>query len=662
MRKIIARIEALLGEAPEFALDGGEPWTDAAFLEFAAMDATAAQAWKALLHHAGSGEAAKPSRKWLGQARALMEAIGEGAFKSSVAGWFARVAPLGTAETAAQLRISPVLPDRNAGVLRGLVWCCSMVEDPGLCRAIGDLAVVCFKKMPNWGPLSVRVGNACIYTLGALRGLEPVGQLGRLQLKVKYGSAQKLIERALDDSAERAGLTREDLDDLGVPDYGLDSNGVRTERAGSFTAELRVSGTAECELRWRTEDGAEQKAVPAEVKRDHPDDLKRIKRAVQDVGKMLPVQRDRIERLLLAERTWPLPTWRTRYLDHPLLQKISRRLIWHVRRGERSGLCIWQDGRLVDSQSRALEWLGEDTVVSLWHPLGSDSDTVRAWRNYLQRNQVAQPLKQAHREIYILTDVELRSGTYSNRFAAHVIRQHQFAALCRERGWTYRLQGGFDSGDNTPTLLLPRLDLRVEFWVEGIVDEVMTGAGIYLQVATDQVRFCDAAGEPRALRDVPSLVFSEVMRDVDLFVGVCSIGNDPEWQDHGDARHGEYWTRFAFGELSGSAQTRRAMLEELLPRVRIADRCRLDGKFLVVRGVLRTYKIHLGSANILMEPNDQYLCIVPGRSAADRREPGNVLLPFEGDTALSLILSKAFLLANDAQIKDPTIMNQIRRP
>ena len=35
--------------------------------------------------------------------------------------------------------------------------------------------------------------------------------------------------------------------------------------------------------------------------------------------------------------------------------------------------------------------------------------------------------------------------------------------------------------------------------------------------------------------------------------------------------------------------------------------------FLIVRGELRTYRIHLGSGNILMDPNSQYLCIVPGR-------------------------------------------------
>jgi len=36
-----------------------------------------------------------------------------------------------------------------------------------------------------------------------------------------------------------------------------------------------------------------------------------------------------------------------------------------------------------------------------------------------------------------------------------------------------------------------------------------------------------------------------------------------------------------------------------------------------------------------------------------------IFLPFEGDNTLSVILSKAFLLVNDAQIKDPSIKSQL---
>ena len=79
----------------------------------------------------------------------------------------------------------------------------------------------------------------------------------------------------------------------------------------------------------------------------------------------------------------------------------------------------------------------------------------------------------------------------------------------------------------------------------------------------------------------------------------------------------------------------------------------------MVTGQLRTYKIHLGSGNILMEPNDQYLCIVPHRSTNALDDGSKVFLPFEGDHTLSLILSKAFLLATDSEIKDETIIRQV---
>jgi hypothetical protein len=432
------------------------------------------------------------------------------------------------------------------------------------------------------------------------------------------------------------------------------------EELGEFTAELKISGTDSTELRWLRQDGKEQKSVPAQVKEGCADDWKDLKRTIQDIEKMLPAQRDRIERLLAQEREWEYEPWRQRYHNHPLVSGLSRRLIWRFRQGDKSVLAAWQEGRFIDAEDRPVEWLSAGTRVRLWHPLGSEVATVAAWRAWLERHRVTQPFKQAHREIYLLTDAELQTGTYSNRFAAHIIRQHQFAALARERGWKYTLQGMFDS-HNTPALPLPRLDLVAEFWVDPATGQDATSdMGIFLHLATDQVRFRDPTGGTRALLDIPALVISEVMRDVDLFVGVCSVGNDPTWHDRGDtAAFMNYWRTASFGDLSATARTRREVLERLLPKLKIASRCSLAERFLVVRGSLRTYKIHLGSANILMEPNDRYLCIVPDRSRVTARPLQEVFLPFEGDSTLAVILSKAFLLAKDQAIKDPSIVNQI---
>ncbi len=144
-----------------------------------------------------------------------------------------------------------------------------------------------------------------------------------------------------------------------------------------------------------------------------------------------------------------------------------------------------------------------------------------------------------------------------------------------------------------------------------------------------------------------------------MSVGVASVGNNSQWQDGGpDNRYRDYWWSYGFGELSGTALSRSDLLGRLIPRLKIADRCELSERFLIVQGKLREYKIHLGSGNILMRPDDEYLCIVPSsRDVGD----GSLHLPFDGDRTLSIILSKAFLLVNDDRIRDSSITSQIKR-
>ena len=199
-------------------------------------------------------------------------------------------------------------------------------------------------------------------------------------------------------------------------------------------------------------------------------------------------------------------------------------------------------------------------------------------------------------------------------------------------------------------------ELQAEFWVEPIEELARQDRVQVSAPSTDQVRFANGDGEPIALEQIPPVLFSELMRDVDLFVGVASIGNDPAWGDRGAGNYGEYWSAAAFGPLIGDRQDppRRAPGPVAGPHDRRS--CRLEERFLVVTGKLRIYRIHLGSSNIRMEPNDQYLCIVQDHQNAGAR----VRLPFEGDNMLSVILSKAFLLAEDDKIKDPAILSQIK--
>ena len=122
----------------------------------------------------------------------------------------------------------------------------------------------------------------------------------------------------------------------------------------------------------------------------------------------------------------------------------------------------------------------------------------------------------------MLTDAERETVTHSNRFAGHILRQHQFANLAHPRNWQYRLMGAFDSF-NTPYLVLPKWDLTAEFWVESPEgNEFVSDHMIYTIIFTEQLCFT-RDGERLPLTEIMPLVFSEVMRDVDLFVSVDTV-------------------------------------------------------------------------------------------------------------------------------------------
>jgi hypothetical protein len=483
-------------------------------------------------------------------------------------------------------------------------------------------------------------------------GERGVAELVRVRGRMKYVQARQQLEKALTGAAERAGISVADLEEIALPDFGLGPDGNLTETLGDVVAEISIAGSDTVTLAWTAADGKPRKTVPASVKDGHKDALKELRAKVKEIKGLLSGQRYRLESLYLRGRFWPLAQWRARYLEHPLLAGMAQRLIWSF---DGAAAIPAQDGFL-DAAGTAFE-PAPQTTVSLWHPIGAPAEDVLAWRRRLAALDVTQPFKQAHREIYVLTEAELETQTYSNRFAAHILRQHQFNALCQARGWRYSLQGDFDS-HNFPQRQLADQRIAVQFHVDPIDTESLSESFIYLYVTTDRVCFI-RDGETMDLADVPPLLFSELMRDVDLFVGVASIGNDPEWQDRGpNGAFIDYWHDYGFGELGETAKTRRIVLEELLPQLKIADVCELEDRFLKVRGKKRTYRIHLGSANVQMEPNNQYLCIVPGG-----RAPGGdkIRLPFEGDGVLSIILSKAFLLAADDRITDRTIVSQIGR-
>ena len=593
---------------------------------------------RALVGHAESLTRPVPAKGWLQQADALRAAPGAaGMVTALLERWCVAGGPVS---------------DDSDMLLRGLIWFAA--RDPGD-ETTGLLArvAVAAGTAPVRASTQVcapKAATAAVTILADRPGDVSVRALARLSLAGRSKPLLSRVRAALD----RLGTSPGEALELAVDDHGLGVDGRRSwHLPGSDIATVEIEdGKAHLRV---TRDGRPLKRVPADV------DVTDARALVKEINKALGAERDRIESLLSEDRSWTYADWSTRYLDHPITGAVARRLIWQTSPDGRS----WRAGiprRGPDGGWTLADELGgvvgpAEARVRLWHPALAAPDEVVRWRDHIGAAEVRQPFKQAFREVYPLTPAEVASRMSSQRFAAHILRYRQANALMRTRGWAATYLGAWDQGHRTEAAK----ELGGGEWRAMLVHEVAGEvAAPHYQVAhcvTGEVRFTRRDGrawQDVPLTEVPPLVFSEAMRDVDLFVGVTSIAADEAWQERGTERFPAYRQSAGFGELTATAEVRRDVLARLLPRLAIGPRCELAGRFLRVRGNRGTYRIHLGSANILIEPNDAYLCIVPDR----RRKPA-VTLPFDDDRVLSLILSKAILLAADDTITDPAIVAQL---
>ncbi|ACZ90477.1 DUF4132 domain-containing protein [Streptosporangium roseum] len=616
-----------------------------------------------LLRHWNTARSSKPSGKWLKTAATLLTPEAAGLVREILVLVAAHREKTidHVADNGYEWRETVFLHERTAVPVRGMVWTCELIDEPWVVSLLGDVALTCGTGIGGSGAncRSERLANAAVNVLARRGGLETVASLARVQVKVRKKTVLANVARTLDAVAAQAGLSREQLLDRTVPTFGLGPDGVREEKIGDCLVQLRADGPA---LRFVNPAGRSVKSAPQAIRKDPA--LAELKTTLKELKQTLPAERFRLEQALIEERLWRWQQVTEFFLDHPVTGLYARNLIWQILQGP-AGLPVRTDTgwELTDPRGRRIQ-PNPDTPVQLWHPIREAAEDVRAWRDHLLEHGVRQPYKQAFREVYLLTPAEEQTRTYSNRFAGHVLRYGQAKALLNQRGWTDLSIGHWDYESGGQSEAVKDLSgWRARWGMHITGDPEADGWGTASFCASEQIRFHrdgqEAADrydyayrEGVPLDEVPPLVLSEVLRDADLAVGVTSVGLDQQ----AAGGHEEYWHSYGFGELTETARTRRDALTRLLPRLRIADRAELTDRFLRVRGDLRTYRIHLGSGNILMEPNDAYLCVVPGND----RGAASVFLPFEEDGGmLSVILSKAFLLADDTAITDPSITRQL---
>ncbi len=287
-------------------------------------------------------------------------------------------------------------------------------------------------------------------------------------------------------------------------------------------------------------------------------------------------------------------------------------------------------GILEELTSEALR-LPADTRLLVAHPstlrkLGLLAVYQRLFFEKQKETGLKQPFKQVFREFYVKLEEE-KDALDSRMFAGYQIQPRKTVAALKGRRWV----ADYDEG------------LQKIFFRQDITATIYALADWFSPADTESptlefVSFYDRrTHKQKKLKEVPDILYSEVMRDVDLAVSVAHVGGvDPETSH-------------------STIEMRRAIFAFNMELFGITN-VTFEGTHAFIKGTLDNYSVQLGSGVIHKESGGM-VNILPVHS----QHRGKIFLPFiDEDPKTAEILSKILLLAEDQKIRDPYNLEQLR--
>ncbi|TXF88725.1 DUF4132 domain-containing protein [Neolewinella aurantiaca] len=366
-------------------------------------------------------------------------------------------------------------------------------------------------------------------------------------------------------------------------------------------------------------DGKPQKTIPAKLRKHKA--IVELKEHKTYLRKQFSRTRTSLENAMLNGTTFTVEDL-IRISLHPVVRPLLSKLVLYSEETGATG--FWRENQLVGLQGKSHLPTPDEKIV-IAHP--AHLYQLIEWDLYQKLafdQQLVQPFKQIFRELYLITKDEKEAKIQSLRYQGHQIQPRKATALLRGRGWTISDSEGLQKVYHKQNVIATMYAMADWFSPSDVEVPVIEG-----------VTFHSRKGQTLKLEDLDPVLFSEVMRDIDLVVSVAHVGGvDPE------ASH-------------STLQMRGALARETA-RLFKADNVEVKERHIVIDGKHGSYNIHLGSG--MVSKSGLQLNII----AVQSQHRGRMFLPFLDDDPKSAeIISKMKLLAEDDRIKDPTVLGQI---
>lgn len=415
-----------------------------------------------------------------------------------------------------------------SGADAGDRWAMSLAALVGDDRLVPPLV----RQVREWADASrgklAEYGAQALALLGTDEALVAVDALA-LRYRTKNKNVGRAAVEAFAAAAEAQGLTPEELGDRVVPWLGFPREGVRVIEAGA----KRIEATIGLDLKLAFKDASTGKRV-ASLPKAAPEavraEMKDLAASLREVAR---AQVLRLENLMVRQRRWPVDAWKSAFLAHPLLVPFAVRLVWASYDGQgRRGTTFraLSDRSLTDAEDGSVALPAEGTV-GIVHPLELSEEKRQAWRVHLADHEVDPPFPQLERPVVHVDDASRPSRAHES-LRGTSLNAMTFKGRAERLGWH---RGSVCDGGGITSYWkgFPAAGADAFLELEGMYMGIDMSASIQLgtlrfvrggSVAVGSYTYDDPTKDedPRVLSfgDVPPIVFSEVMGDLNRIAGV----------------------------------------------------------------------------------------------------------------------------------------------
>ncbi len=238
--------------------------------------------------------------------------------------------------------------------------------------------------------------------------------LNNIALKGKNKRVRDAAALTLEKIAENMNVSREELDDILIPDFGFGKDRIRVYNYGEREIKAILNdldGTFKISL--FDNNGKEIKSLPKASKKyndneelveEYKSEMKVIKKQLKEI---LNSQKARLLKALVNERKWSVKRWLEIFVGNPVMQTFATGLVW--KETDEEGKIVqtfryMDDGTFNTSDEEEYELSNANHLVSLIHPLELENEELELWKEQLEDYEVVQPIMQLNIPIYEITE------------------------------------------------------------------------------------------------------------------------------------------------------------------------------------------------------------------------------------------------------------------